>query len=232
MARLLALCRIAAGRQSAGAIHRHGQSQHPAAAATRSRSPTSGRRPIATSEYASACRLRASSAWRRCRASSTMTLRWPACGWRNLHGISAPIRRSSRLRCKSWLLGMARCRSTSQAGALYAVWLQELQAGLYKPHVPESLKDIPLENVPVVLAALENPDERWFATNPEAGRDRLLKESLAAAIRATRNAVGKMRTSGAGAGCTRSISRIRWRAWASRSPRHLIWGHCRGPATA
>lgn len=70
----------------------------------------------------------------------------------------------------------------SQAGAVYGVWLQELQAGLYKPHLPESMKDIPLENVPVVLAALENPEEKWFGPKPQAGRDRLLKDALASAI--------------------------------------------------
>jgi penicillin amidase len=70
----------------------------------------------------------------------------------------------------------------SQAGAVYGVWLQELQAGLYQPHVPESMKDIPLENVPVVLAALEHPDKKWFGADPQIGRDRLLKESLSRAI--------------------------------------------------
>jgi penicillin amidase len=67
---------------------------------------------------------------------------------------------------------------------VYGVWLQELQAGLYKPHLPESVKDIVPDNVPAVLAALEQPDERWFpgAAKPQAARDALLKETLARAV--------------------------------------------------
>jgi penicillin amidase len=70
----------------------------------------------------------------------------------------------------------------SHAGALYGVWLQELQAALYKPHVPDSVKDAVPDSVPVVLAALEQPEERWFGAKPQAARDRLLKDTLAAAI--------------------------------------------------
>lgn len=72
----------------------------------------------------------------------------------------------------------------SQAGALYGVWLQELQAGLYQPHLPESVKTIVPDNVPALLAALEQPDERWFAgaAKPQAARNALLKETLAKSV--------------------------------------------------
>jgi penicillin amidase len=68
----------------------------------------------------------------------------------------------------------------SSAGPLYALWLQELMTEFFKPHVPEA--KLPLvavnNNLPVVLNALENPDQTWFGSEPAAVRDRLLLETF------------------------------------------------------
>jgi penicillin amidase len=68
----------------------------------------------------------------------------------------------------------------SQAAALYAAWLQELLRGLYQPHVPKSLVEALAtgDRVPVLLAALEQPEVKWFGNDAMAGRDRLLEQSL------------------------------------------------------
>src|SRR5262249_35863498 len=60
----------------------------------------------------------------------------------------------------------------SKAGPLYAVWLQELLAAFYSPHVPKQFRGFVTarHGVVVMLAALEKPDEFWFGKNPVAGR--------------------------------------------------------------
>jgi penicillin amidase len=72
----------------------------------------------------------------------------------------------------------------SKAGPLYAIWLSELQRGLYRPHVPKDLLStaMSLGGLPTLFAALEKPDERWFGPDPKAGRDRLIRETFAAAV--------------------------------------------------
>jgi penicillin amidase len=68
----------------------------------------------------------------------------------------------------------------SRAGALYGVWLQELLDGFYRPQVPAKLLDFTAARggVPVMLAALEKPDEAWFGAKPTEGRDRLLRTTF------------------------------------------------------
>lgn len=72
----------------------------------------------------------------------------------------------------------------SEAGPLYAVWLRELQQGFYAPHVPKELAAaaVSLGGLPNMLAALEKPDAKWFGDDPRAGRDKLLRETFAAAV--------------------------------------------------
>jgi penicillin amidase len=72
----------------------------------------------------------------------------------------------------------------SKAGPLYAIWLGELQQAFYGPHVPKELAPIlvSLGGLPHVLAVLEKPDAKWFGGNPAAGRDKLLRETFAAAV--------------------------------------------------
>jgi penicillin G amidase len=72
----------------------------------------------------------------------------------------------------------------SRAGALYGVWLQELLDAFYRPRVPTGLLDFTASRsgVPVMLAALEKPDEAWFGDTPTEGRDRLLRTTLRKAV--------------------------------------------------
>jgi penicillin amidase len=72
----------------------------------------------------------------------------------------------------------------SRAGALYGVWLQELLAGFYRPHVPARLLDFTTSRagVPVMLAALEKPDAAWFGEKPTDGRDRLVRTTFRKAV--------------------------------------------------
>jgi penicillin amidase len=72
----------------------------------------------------------------------------------------------------------------SKAGPLYAIWLPELQRGLYSPHVPKDLLStaMSLGGLPTLFAALEKPEERWFGPDPKAGRERLVRETFAAAV--------------------------------------------------
>jgi penicillin amidase len=77
----------------------------------------------------------------------------------------------------------------SRAGALYGVWLQELLDGFYRPHVPAGLLDFTTARggVPVMLAALVNPDAAWFGEKPAEARDRLLRTTFRKAVFQLRN---------------------------------------------
>jgi penicillin amidase len=72
----------------------------------------------------------------------------------------------------------------SPAGGLYAVWLQELLAGFYKPHVPDKLLSFVRSGrgVQVLLTALEDPQRDWFGEFPVTARNELLRKSLANAV--------------------------------------------------
>jgi penicillin amidase len=73
---------------------------------------------------------------------------------------------------------------SSRAGVLYGVWLQELLDGFYRPRVPARLLDFTASRggVPVLLAALEKPNETWFGDNPTEGRDQLLRTTFRKAV--------------------------------------------------
>ncbi len=76
----------------------------------------------------------------------------------------------------------------SPAGALYAAWLLELRTAMYALHVPkelhESFKDIC--GVPVLLAALQSADPRWFGKEARTKRDQLVRQTFARAVQRTR----------------------------------------------
>jgi penicillin amidase len=80
----------------------------------------------------------------------------------------------------------------SQAGPLYAAWLQELLDGVYRPHVPERCLEFlrSRNGVAVMLTALEHPEEAWFGKDPAAGRDRLLRETFARAVKKVQAKLG------------------------------------------
>jgi penicillin amidase len=72
----------------------------------------------------------------------------------------------------------------ANAGPLYAIWLRELQQGFYGPHVPKEMlaTAVSLGGLPNMLAVLEKPDAKWFGESPTAGRDKLLRNTFAAAV--------------------------------------------------
>jgi penicillin G amidase len=80
----------------------------------------------------------------------------------------------------------------SAAGALYGAWLQELQRALFSQHVPEHLLTFVSgrQGIAVLMKALEKPDTFWFGKDPVAGRDRVLRETLAAAAARVRKSLG------------------------------------------
>jgi penicillin amidase len=86
----------------------------------------------------------------------------------------------------------------SEAGAIYGMWLQELLAEFYRPHVPARLLDYVTtrSGVPVMLAALEKPDPSWFGDKPADGRDRLLRATFSRAVDRLQKAVPPIRTWG------------------------------------
>lgn len=80
----------------------------------------------------------------------------------------------------------------SQAGPLYGYWLQELNEAFYRPHVPKGAHDSASMRggQTTMLNALEKPSEAWFGADPLAGRDRLLLETLATAVKRTQDKLG------------------------------------------
>lgn len=73
----------------------------------------------------------------------------------------------------------------SRAGALYGVWLQELLTAFYRPHAPAQVQEFVRSGrgLETMIAALEKPSAAWFGANVKEGRDRLLRESFAAAVK-------------------------------------------------
>jgi penicillin amidase len=74
----------------------------------------------------------------------------------------------------------------SLAGAVYSVWLQELLTEFFRPYASSKERRNFLRGgrgVEVLLEALEKPNVFWFGADPAAGRDRLLRTTLASAAR-------------------------------------------------
>ncbi len=82
----------------------------------------------------------------------------------------------------------------AKAGPLYAAWLQELTRAFFRTHVPENLIGFVSNRhgITTMLAALEQPDPFWFGADPKAGRDRLLHETLAAAVAKVKKTLGEV----------------------------------------
>ncbi len=80
----------------------------------------------------------------------------------------------------------------SRAGPLYAVWLQELEDGFYRPHVPPDLRETvrTMGGLPMMLAALEKADPAWFGVSARRERDRLLRTTFTRAVRRTTALLG------------------------------------------
>lgn len=80
----------------------------------------------------------------------------------------------------------------SAAAALYSVWLQELMNRFYADRLPQPLRleRGDLRSHQVLLANLLEPNQPIFGDQPLAARDRLLNESLAAAVERLRKRLG------------------------------------------
>lgn len=80
----------------------------------------------------------------------------------------------------------------SQAGPLYATWLQELLTAFYAERLPPDARTDrgDLRNVTVLLNALENPDEATFGANPTFKRDELLQKTFTTAVARTKKLLG------------------------------------------
>jgi penicillin amidase len=72
----------------------------------------------------------------------------------------------------------------SQAAVVYAFWLPILQDEVYGLHVPKELrKEVAAKSgLPTLVAALENPDEKWFGPKPAERRDQILMTSFRRAV--------------------------------------------------
>jgi penicillin amidase len=80
----------------------------------------------------------------------------------------------------------------SQAGPLYAVWLQELEGDFWGANVPAELVDAAkaMGGLPVMLAVLEKSDRAWFGASARGERDRLLRTTFTRAVRRTKALLG------------------------------------------
>ncbi|MBI1831193.1 MAG: penicillin acylase family protein, partial [Planctomycetes bacterium] len=82
-----------------------------------------------------------------------------------------------------------RLSSGSQAAVIYAFWLPMLQDDVYGLHVPKELRrEVAAKSgLPTLLAALENPDEKWFGPKPTERRDKILRSSFHRAVQEIMN---------------------------------------------
>src|SRR5262249_13838922 len=73
----------------------------------------------------------------------------------------------------------------SKEGVLYAVWLKEVKAAMLALHLPKDLQKVCAEliRLPVMFKALTDADRRWFGDGSKAARDRLVRETFAAAAK-------------------------------------------------
>ena len=113
---------------------------------------------------------------------------------RSLQAIIKNVQFSSELQPWIDILSDWDCDLTrsSRAGALYAVWMQELTAAVYGLHaeMDEKLERGDLRSVALVLRQLERPTPEWFGAHPESSRDALLLETLARAVDRTKQLLG------------------------------------------
>jgi penicillin amidase len=73
----------------------------------------------------------------------------------------------------------------AKAGPLYALWLRAIQDEFHGTAVPKDVKPAlaALSGLPVMIEALQTADPRWFGKEANTARDRLLRTTLAAAVR-------------------------------------------------
>ena len=79
------------------------------------------------------------------------------------------------------------------AAALFEVWLSRLTAAVFRPHIPPRAWSVVASRIPLLktIEALRAPTSRWFGAEPQAGRDRAMRESLREAAAETRRLFGE-----------------------------------------
>jgi penicillin amidase len=81
----------------------------------------------------------------------------------------------------------------SQAGPLYAVWLQELMKSFFGSYLSKEAPEVmrSTRNITVLLGQLEKPDPRLFGKGPEEVRDKMLRDTFKKAVERTRTLLGE-----------------------------------------
>jgi penicillin amidase len=101
----------------------------------------------------------------------------------------------------------------SAAAALYEIWMSKLAAAVFKPHVPEKWLPVVEGGVERTVGLLRNPSlqwPRWFGKDPRAGRDAVLRTSLAKAVAEAKAKLGP------------DPARWRWGALHAATFRHAL----------
>jgi penicillin amidase len=80
----------------------------------------------------------------------------------------------------------------SQAGPLYAIWLQELTKAFFDDRLPKDSRTDrgDLRNVSVLLSQLAQPDEKIWGSHAAAQRDALVLKTFTAAVERTEQLLG------------------------------------------
>lgn len=80
----------------------------------------------------------------------------------------------------------------SQAGPLYAAWLQELTKAAYADRMPADARTErgDLRSISTLLQQLEKPTAAWFGAEPAKARDELLRKTLATAAARVKKLLG------------------------------------------
>ncbi|MFN0119964.1 MAG: penicillin acylase family protein [Blastocatellia bacterium] len=107
---------------------------------------------------------------------------------RNIKGAGADVQPYVEM-LTSW---DHRMRMDSAAAALYEIWQGGITAAVFKKHVPDQLWQVAGRGLSLAktMAALKQPDKRWFGIEPEKARDEVLLKSLAAAAAEARRLLG------------------------------------------
>lgn len=90
---------------------------------------------------------------------------------------------------KSWNSDLS---TNSAAGALYAVWLQELMSEFFQERLPAEARSDrgDLRSVSVLLSELQNPTEAVMGQQPRNKRDALVQTTFAKAVERTKKLLG------------------------------------------
>ncbi len=80
----------------------------------------------------------------------------------------------------------------SAAAAFFEVWSTRLTGAVFGPHIPDKAWPLVAGRISILktIAALKNPQPRWFGANPLSGRDAAMLKSLEEAVAETKKLLG------------------------------------------